>query len=383
MKPYYGLVCLVCLLSQNVSAQRDYKGLILDNKTKEPLSYVNIGIVDKGIGTVSDEDGIFHLNLDRESLLEDDIILFSSLGYQTKQIRFSDAVYAYNEYPEIFLTPSEIELNEVVVTDTQLVPITEYLGYQNNGNSSFGYWRDNIALGGELATKIRAPKGQRQLNSLEFEVWENPSDSLLVRINIYDKDGVLGQPNTNLNKSNKKIITTLKMGRGFVDIDLEPYDIYVEDDFFVSLELLKVYGDAELGLVLAASDGDHGSYRKYASQGKWEKLSDINMAYYLKTSPYVSQNQASKHEAKVQKIRQKQRMLSGFAIHNGVMLADVTVKNNRTRETAKTDANGRYAIPVEKNDILLFTKKGYVQMFLEVKDQQFANAPMKREGSTP
>jgi hypothetical protein len=373
----------ILLLAHNVFAQNDYKGMILDAHTKIPIPYVNIGIVDKGIGTVSDESGKFHLTLDKELVTENDIILFSSLGYKIIQIPISEAVSVTNEYSEIILAPTEIKLEEVVVSNASLVPIKEYLGFQNNGNSSFGYWRDNIALGGELATKIRAQKRTRQLNSLEFEVWENPSDSLLIRINIYDTDGVLGRPKTNLNKSNKNIITTLKKGRGFVDIDLEPYDIYVQDDFFVSLELLKVYGEGKLGLVIAASDGNYGSYRKYASQDKWEKLSDITMAYYLETTPYVSQKEASKYEAKVQKIRQKQRVLSGFAIHNGTMLADVTVKNNRTKETTKTDAKGRYSIHVEKNDILFFKKEGYLKMFIEVSDQQFANALMKLEDSMP
>jgi hypothetical protein len=367
----------------NVYGQKDFKGKLIDAKSKEPLPYVNIGIVDKGVGTVSDEEGIFHLTLNKEVIAEDDVILFSSLGYGQKEIPVSEAVFVYNEYPEILLTPSDIELSEVVVTNDQLVPITEYVGYQNNGNSSFGYWRDNIALGGELATKITAKKGPRQLNALEFEVWENPSDSVLVRINIYADDGPLGRPKTNLNQSNKNIITTLQKGRGFVDVDLEPYGIYVEDDFYVSLELLKVYGEAELGLVIAASNGDDGSYRKYASQDKWERLSDINMAYYVETSPYVSQKQASRYEAKVQKIREKQRMLSGFAIHNGKMMANVTVENKRTREMVKTDAGGRYSIPVDKNDILFFTKEGYLKMFLEVKDQKFANALMKLDDAKP
>jgi hypothetical protein len=321
--------------------------------------------------------------LNKEVIAEDDVILFSSLGYGQKEIPVSEAVFVYNEYPEILLTPSDIELSEVVVTNDQLVPITEYVGYQNNGNSSFGYWRDNIALGGELATKITAKKGPRQLNALEFEVWENPSDSVLVRINIYADDGPLGRPKTNLNQSNQNIITTLQKGRGFVDVDLEPYGIYVENDFYVSLELLKVYGEAELGLVIAASNGDDGSYRKYASQDKWERLSDINMAYYVETSPYVSQKQASRYEAKVQKIREKQRMLSGFAIHNGKMMANVTVENKRTREMVRTDAGGRYSIPVDKNDILFFTKEGYLKMFLEVKDQKFANALMKLDDAKP
>jgi hypothetical protein len=358
-------------------AQRDYKGQTIDAKTGEPVPYVNIGIVDRGVGTVSDENGIFHLPLDISLLGQGEAIQISCLGYETIRIPVSKIELQYNEYPKLVMNPVEISLDEVVVTNTTLVPIKEYIGYQNNGSPSLGYWKDNVALGGELATKIRTSKGPRQLNSLEFEVWSNPSDSILIRINVYDSDGPLGRPLTNLNKSGKDILKTLTKGRGFKDVDLEPYTIYVTDDFYVSLELLKVYGDSEIDLVLAASDSDYGSYRKYTSQDKWQKLSDINMAYYLETSPYVSQEKAKRYEVKVEKARRKLRMLSGFAIHNGSMLADVTVKNQRTRETTKTDDSGRYVIHAEKRDVILFSKEGYKNMILEVSDQQFANALMR------
>lgn len=372
---------LVLLLTQLscflVWSQRDYKGRTVDAKSGEPVPFVNIGILDKGVGTVSDENGIFHLPLETSDYDKGDSIQISCLGYETIRIPVSKIEFEYNEYPKLILNPAEISLDEVVVTNTALVPIKEYIGYQNNGSPSLGYWKDNVALGGELATKIRTSKGPRQINSLEFEVWSNPSDSILVRINVYDSDGPLGRPFTNLNKSGKDILKTLKKGRGFKNVDLEPYNIYATDDFYISLELLKVYGDSEIDLVLAAANSDYGSYRKYTSQDKWQKVSDTNMAYYLETSSYVSQEKAKRYEVKVEKARKKLRMLSGFAIHNGSMLADVTVKNQRTRETTKTDHSGRYVIHADKEDIILFSKEGYKKMVLEVSDKQFANALMR------
>lgn len=371
-------VVLISLLSCFLSwSQQDFKGQVLDAKTGEPIPYVNIGIVDKGVGTVSDEDGIFHVPLDVSDYDEKDTIQISSLGYETIKIPVLEIPFQYNGYPTLQLNPLDINLDEVFVTNTDLVPISENIGYQNKGSSNLGYWKDNVALGGELATKIRTSKLQRQLNSLEFEVWSNSNDSILVRINIYDNDGPKGRPFTNLNKSGKDILKTLKKGRGLKVVDLEPYDIYVYDDFYVSLELLKVFGDNAIDLVLAASDSDFGSYRKYTSQDKWRKLSDVSMAYYLNTSPYVSQKRAKRYEAKVEKTKRKLRTLSGFAIYNGSMIADVTVKNQRTKETTKTDDSGRYTIHAEKEDVILFSKEGYESMMLKVADQQFANALMR------
>lgn len=383
MNRLFLLFCFIFFLVPSVYSQQDYKGVVLDANSKEPLPYVNIGIVDKGIGTVSDEEGKFHLNLNRELLGDDDRILFSSLGYQTLYIPFTKAVFVYNEYPEIYLKPSDIELNEVVVTDKQLVPVTEFVGYRNTGEMSFGYWKDNMALGGELATKISVKKALRKLNELEFEVAENPSDSLLIRVNIYDTDGFVGAPGTNLNTSNMNILHTLTKGRQVARIDMEANEIYVNDDFFVSLELVKQYGDQPLGLVLKAASDKEGSYRKYASQDKWKRISDVNMAYYVKSTPYVSQSRAQKYVTKAEKVLIERNMVSGFAIHNGIMLSGITVYNNRTKASVITDSKGRYSIQANKYDILIFSGPRYKRAFIEIDDQKFANALMKLEDSSP
>ena len=84
---------------------------------------------------------------------------------------------------------------------------------------------------------------------------------------------------------------------------------------------------------------------------------------------------------KVERARAKKPTLSGFAIFRGKMIADVTVHNERTKETVQTDETGRYIIEADKRDIILFSKKGYKKMVVEVKGQKFANAIMKLEDS--
>lgn len=370
-------VTFILVFGLTTLSAQTIQGVVLDAKTMEPLPFVNIGVVGKGLGTVSNENGAFSLLADLTRMEETDMLQISSLGYATLELSLSECYTKLNSDSKVLLEPSEIQLEEVVLSGAALVPISENLGYRNYGEPIYGYWKDDTALGGQLATKIRARAGKRQLNSLEFEVWENPSDSLLIRINIYDTDGFLGAPKTNLNTSQKNILTTLKKGKTIKTIDLNPYEIFVSDDFFVSLELLQVYGDTPLGLVLAASENDEGSYKTYASQDTWKKISDTNMAYYVETSPYVTQKKARKYESKVERVKQKIPTVSGYAIVNGIMLSDVQVRNSRTKELAVTDEKGRYAIPAKKNDVLIFSKKGYKKMFLEVGEQNFANAIMK------
>ncbi len=372
---------LLCVSATALQAQIEFAGRIVDAKTEQSLPYVNIGIVAKGLGTVSNEEGFFYLSIDTLLTQETDIIQISSLGYETIEIAIKEVSAMGNKKSMISMLPAEIELQEVVVKSSALVPVSEFVGHRNQGERNYGYWNKNTALGGELATKIRVRRGQRQLKSLEFEVLENPSDSLLIRVNIYDNDGKFGRPDTNLNSSKKSIIHTIKKGRSISTVDLFPYDIFVFDSFFVSIELLQVYGDSDLGLVLAASSAAGSSYRKYASQDDWEFISDIHMAYYLETSSYVSQRKALKYEAKVERSRLKKRQLSGYVIFSGKMLENVTVTNSRTKETVNTDEMGRYIITAEKDDIIFFSKEGYSKMLVKVNDQQFANAILKLDDS--
>ena len=363
--------------SQTIS-QIQLSGRVIEANTKNPIPYVNIGMVDKGIGTVSDEEGLFSLELRLSDLEGENKILFSALGYQTFYIPVSSLKSFSSEYVQIALTPSTVALDEVIVSNKDGRFISDDIGYRDYGQQAYGYWKDNIALGGELATKIMAKRGLRRLERLNFEVWDNPSDSLLLRVNVYDDDGLAGKPKTNLNKSGKNILCTVRKNDKLIRVDLTPYGIYVTDDFIISLELLKVFGEAELGLVLAASGFDqNGSFRKYVSQDKWERIDSRNMAYSLKTSLMVPERVAERYDKKQKRTKRKQQLVSGFVIFKGRMIPKVLVTNNRTGEEVMTDENGRYQIPMKDDDILTFSKKGFQAQHLRINKKPIVNVILK------
>ncbi len=358
-------------------AQVDFKGKLIDAKTGNPVPYVNIGIVDKGIGTVSDEEGLFHLEFDPKRYELDDVILFSSLGYESLEIPVSEVKLVYNEYPTLRLKPAVLELPEVVVTDKRGEFVEENVGYKNTGEPVFGYWKDNIALGGELATHIEVKKGLRQLKSLGFEIWENASDSVLIRVNIYDIGKSWGLPGKNLNTSQENMLYTIAKGEMFAHVDLVPYSIFVRDDFIVSIELLKVYGNIEPKLALAAVSFGNASFRKYASQDKWEKISETGMAFFLETSYLVSEKAAERKRDRTKKRKDKLPMVYGFAIDMGRMIPDVAVRNTRTKEWTTTDNKGRYTIHAKEKDVLIFSKKGYLNIRVEVGKKPDVNVRLR------
>ena len=59
------------------------KGKVINAANKEPLSYVNIGVVDTHFGTISSIDGDFELYLNEE-ITSESIVRFSYLGYETQ-----------------------------------------------------------------------------------------------------------------------------------------------------------------------------------------------------------------------------------------------------------------------------------------------------------
>lgn len=379
LKQHLLLYIFYSLVSATMFAQKDYKGKIVDAQTGETIPYVNIGIVEQGIGTVSDEEGLFHLYFEEGEVASTAVILFSALGYAPINIPVAEMPLIYNEYPVFKMEPTRVALNEVVVSNKDGRFIPDPIGYKNFGERTFGYWKDQIALGGELATRVIAKSGIRKLERFQFEVFYNPSDSLLLRVNVYEDDGTMGRPKTNLNKSGKNVLVTVKKADKMVWVDLKPFDIYVENDFMVSLELLKVYGEEELGLILAAAFNKYGSYRKYASQDKWERIADQNMAYYLETSLMVSEKVAQRFEKREAKKKKKARTISGFALQKGRMVTGVEVTNSRTKESVFTDEKGRYIIAADKNDEIFFRKEGYQVMVLKVGDKPTANIILKRE----
>ena len=377
--PHHYLFTFIVLLALAVRGQKDYKGKVVDAKSGDIIPYLNIGDVEQGVGTVSDAEGLFHLNFEKDEVASTAIILFSALGYAPLNIPVAEMPLVFNEYPVFKMTPERVALNEVVVSNKDGRFIPDAIGYKNFGERTFGYWKDQIALGGELATRIIAKSGIRRLEKLQFEVFYNPSDSLLLRVNIYEDDGVMGRPNTNLNKSGENVLVTVKNTDKMVWVDLKPYNIYVQNDFMVSLELLKVYGNEELDLILAAAFNQYGSYRKYASQDKWERIADQNMAYYLETSFMVPEKVAQRFEKREARKKKKVRTISGFALRRGRMVPGVEVTNNRTKETVFTDENGRYTIAADKKDEIFFRKEGYKVMILTVGDKPTANIIMKGE----
>ena len=146
---------LFLLLTWGAQAQSEYAGSVVDAETGQPIPFVNVGVVGRSIGTVSDVDGSFLLELPPNRLSGTDLIRISSLGYEPVVLPF--ARFQEQKDRLVFrLQQQPISLQEVVLTNLPGYQVEEEVGYPGLSGKGIGYWKDSAALGGELRLQLTA-----------------------------------------------------------------------------------------------------------------------------------------------------------------------------------------------------------------------------------
>ncbi|WP_438973897.1 carboxypeptidase-like regulatory domain-containing protein [Polaribacter sp.] len=108
-------VLIILTYTQPIFGQETKEYLIIEGKIfaeGSTLMYASIGIVNKNIGTITDDNGKFILEI--PSIFSNESLTISHIGYQTKQISINDILN--EEFIKIKLIPKGIRLNEVIVT---------------------------------------------------------------------------------------------------------------------------------------------------------------------------------------------------------------------------------------------------------------------------
>ena len=91
MPKYIIFLLTLGLHSHCLQSQTSLVGQVIDNLTQEPLPYVNIGLVNENIGTVSDEQGYFQLDLEARDYNRS-ILRISMIGFETKNFNLQDKI---------------------------------------------------------------------------------------------------------------------------------------------------------------------------------------------------------------------------------------------------------------------------------------------------
>jgi hypothetical protein len=100
---------------------------IIDSETSQNIPYVNIWIENENIGTTSNEEGKFILNIDKPRQ-----IIFSAIGYKRSKLNSN----LINDV--IKLEPSTLMLQEVIVKARQNSKEIKVGDFKNKSSTSFG-----------------------------------------------------------------------------------------------------------------------------------------------------------------------------------------------------------------------------------------------------
>lgn len=239
------------------------EGKVLSGTTNLGIGYVNVGIIGRNIGTVSDESGNFRINL--EKINDDDSIRFSMIGYQSKSFLVSQ--FKEKSIKEVYLNPISYYLREVKIIYSR--PRRIRLGTPVTSNDLRSGFANND-LGSELGIKVYVRR-QVKLTDLNLNVAICTFDSVTYRLNIYQS----------VNQTEYKNILTEPIYISFskdrinkvITFDLRKYSIVIEGDVLITLELFKDLGEGKLLFRTEFFTGI--TYHKKTSEGNWTESAGV------------------------------------------------------------------------------------------------------------
>ncbi len=245
-------------------------GIVKINQNQR-LEYVNIGVKEKNIGTISNENGKFSITLDKSFL--NDSLTFSYVGYKNLTIKIGD-IKSSNQ-KDFVLEEQPTELKEVFIS-TRKRKIRK-LGTNSYVSMVAGYvWsRENIENRDiiEHAKILNIKKPSRILN-LNMNLFNVFADSATFRANFYTIKENLP------NKRIQNIILSKKIKQGWNKFDLSEYDLKFDKPIFITFEYIpKSKTEREPFRISGQFLGK--SIKRTSSLGTWDLNKGLSMAMYV------------------------------------------------------------------------------------------------------
>lgn len=260
------------LFSSGRGYSQSLKGKVFSNSTQTGIGFVNVVIVGKNIGTVSDRDGNFTIELD--NIFNSDSLRFSIIGYESETL--SILQFSEDSTKTVFLDLKVYKLLEVSVIHKKGRKQKEIIigtpVFSNDLKSGF----DNNDLGSELGIRVNV-NHEVLLQDINLNVATCTFDSVTYRLNIYqsenqiDYENILTEP-IYISFSKDEI-------KNVITYDLRKYSIIVEGNLVIALELYKDLGE---GSLLFHTEFFTGStYHRKTIDGSWTKSPGV-IGMYLK-----------------------------------------------------------------------------------------------------
>jgi hypothetical protein len=262
------LASLLILLTTAAALAQAISGRVTDAQTGQPLPFVNIGVVGKALGTVSNEQGQYGLAFQEK--LAADTVRVSYLGYRPLLLTLRQL----QGQPNLALSPAAVALAEVRVQASRRAWRDRTLGYTGNSENSTMHLEAKD-LGAETGTVIYLKRKPTKVLKANFNVAYNRVGNVTLRVNLYRLDAK-GRP-TNEKLLQHEMILRTAATHGPISVDLTPDNLLLSEDFFLSLEWVGGANAEALheGVAFSAGIGyaDNDIYYRATSQARWERLS--------------------------------------------------------------------------------------------------------------
>jgi hypothetical protein len=262
----------ICFLFLNFTFSQITINGIVKSEANIPLQYVNIGIKNKNIGTISDEKGNFSITIDNTRINE--LLTFSYLGFEEKTVRIEDIIKLKSQ--EIILKEKIIQIEEVLIISKKASELK--IGTKSYSSMVAGYVRANNDKNNdiqEFAKKIKLKKPSVLLD-VNINLFNVKTDTASFRINIYNIKNDL--PNERINTEN--IIVKKKVENGWNKFDLQNFDLKYNVPIFITIEYLPKKMDEEEPFRYSGQLFGE-SITRSSSLGLWNSKSGLTMAMYV------------------------------------------------------------------------------------------------------
>ena len=219
------VLLITILLISNICFSQ-LKSMIIDSKTKEKISYVNIWVENENIGTTSNEKGEFELKINNTK-----IILFSAIGFETRKIS-SDSIKNIVE-----LKPLITELDEIIINSKKLSQELTIGEFKKSKINSYFSCRIKPWIIARLFKYQDKYEETPFLKSISILTKSDVKNSKF-NIRLYGVNEN-GEPENYI--YNQNIIGIAKKGKKITEIDVSKLDIeFPENGFFIAIEWLII-----------------------------------------------------------------------------------------------------------------------------------------------
>jgi predicted alpha/beta superfamily hydrolase len=259
MRRFLFFAFLMLIYLTPACAQTVVSGTVRGADNKEILPFVNIGIRNKNIGAITGEDGKFSLTIPAGH--ENETLSFSYMGYEELQLPLKQA----KEQQVLELKAKTQSLKSVEVKAGKVYPkkygIYKYAPLFRLLDGSIV--QDDIF---EIAQLVKLGNKDVRITTLNLHINSQRADSGLFRINFYGYDG--SRPTQRLVEKN--ILLKRPINYGWMQLDLNAYNIYLKGEVVVSVEFIPSPKKTAPISYEVKVGGRSKSFTRKSSLGLWE-----------------------------------------------------------------------------------------------------------------